>query len=201
MLELDTEPSARFVPASAVGRADPARVPFEFIGPARVFRDKVKVVDTAMDEALVVITAPLRARLKRHHKLRTEMLADTTRRYNALVPAEFRIGEVEGTKHKTEFAIVETRLSASLLHCIAWVDPEIREPGVTICKFTFSVHKGRLQRRWTPTCNVSITRSVVGLKDTGGPLTRPWSTISRYSLLPVMTATRSQPRAVAGSAR
>lgn len=134
----------------------PARVGAEWIGRARVFRNEVKAVDVAMDKALAIISAPLRARLQRHPKLRTAMLADTARRHTELVPPQFRIGAIEGARHKIEFAVVETRLCVSWLKCDEWTDPEQREPGVTICKFTFSVHDGRLRQRWSPMVNVSM---------------------------------------------
>ena len=41
------------------------RVPVEFVGLARVFRSQVKLVDVAMNEVLIAITTPLRARLSR----------------------------------------------------------------------------------------------------------------------------------------
>jgi hypothetical protein len=55
------------------------RVPVEFVGLARVFRSQVKLVDVAMNEALIAITAPLSARLSRHPKLRREMIAGAER--------------------------------------------------------------------------------------------------------------------------
>jgi hypothetical protein len=56
-----------------------SRVPAEFTGQARVFRDQVRAVDLAMYAALAMITEPLRARLGRHPKLRNEMVAGTAR--------------------------------------------------------------------------------------------------------------------------
>jgi hypothetical protein len=55
------------------------RVPAEFAGLARAFRSQVKLVDVAMNEALIAITTPLRARLSRHPKLRREMIAGAER--------------------------------------------------------------------------------------------------------------------------
>jgi hypothetical protein len=98
----------------------------------------------------------IRARLARHPKLRAEMLPDLARRYNELTPAQFRIGKIEGTKHRTSFAIVEKRLCVSWLSDDDWSDPEAREQGVTICKLTLSVQQGRLRQRWTPLANASL---------------------------------------------
>ena len=80
----------------------------------------------------------IRARLARHPKLRAEMLPDLARRYNELTPAQFRIGKIEGTKHRTSLAIVEKRLCVYWLSDDDWSDPEAREQGVTICKLTLT---------------------------------------------------------------
>jgi hypothetical protein len=143
------------VPDGATVQVVP-RVPAEFVGKARVFRAEVKLVDVAMDRALDLICKPLNARLKRHPRLRAEMLADVARQYERLIPSQFRIGPIEGTKHKGEFAIVERRLCVSWLTHDDWVAPEMREPGLSICRFTFSVHQGRLRQHWTPLANVSL---------------------------------------------
>jgi hypothetical protein len=89
-----------------------------------MFRNEVKLIDVAMDKALAVITGPLRARLRRHPKLRPEMLPEVARLYEQSIPARFRIGRIEGSRHKTEFAIVERRICVSWLVDDAWADPE-----------------------------------------------------------------------------
>jgi hypothetical protein len=71
-----------------------------------------------------------------------------------LIPSTFRIGMVQGTQHKAEFAIVETRLVVSWLTLDTW--DNFQELGVTICKFTFSVKDGIFRQRWTPLVNVSL---------------------------------------------
>ena len=131
------------------------RVPSEFIGLARQFRSQVKLVDLVMDRALEVVCDPIRSRLKRHPKLRAEMLPDLSRTYMELTPTQFRIGKVQGTRHKCEFAVVERRACVSWLQDDHW-DTEQREVGLAICRFTLSVHGGRLRQRWTPLANVSL---------------------------------------------
>jgi hypothetical protein len=132
-----------------------SHVSAEHRGQARAFRNAVKLVDVAFDAALDIIAAPLRARLQRHPKLRAEMLPDVARQYDQLIPSQYRIGKIDGAKHKTEFAIRERRICVSWLKHDEW-DPEQHEPGVSICKFTFSMHQGRLRTRWTPLINVSL---------------------------------------------
>jgi hypothetical protein len=127
-----------------------SRVPAEFTGQARVFRDQVRAVDLAMDAALAMITEPLRARLGRHPKLRNEMVADTARLYSMLVPPQFRLGAVEATRHRTEFAIVERRIAVSWLRHDEWTDPEHREPGVSVCRFVLAMTDGKLLWRLHP---------------------------------------------------
>ena len=128
----------------------------EFIGLARQFRSTVKLVDIEMEAALATITQPLIARLKRKPTLRAETLPVIAQEYRTLIPARFRIGRVEGTRHRTEFAIVERRLCASWLRDDAWDDAEVREPGLTICRFVLTMHKGRLRQRWVPLVAVSL---------------------------------------------
>ncbi len=131
-------------------------VPAEARGRARVFRNEVKAIDVQFDAAIALIVAPLRERLRRHSKLRPEHPSITAVQYDRLIPTEFRIGPITGTRHKTSFAIEETRVVVSWLTCDDWHDPDEREPGVTVCKFTFSVHDGRLRQRWRPITNVSL---------------------------------------------
>ena len=133
-----------------------SRVPAEFTGQARVFRAEVRAVDLAMEAALATITAPLRARLGRHPRLRNEMVAGTARLYTMLVPPHFRLGAVEVTRHRTEFAIVERRIAVSWLRHDEWTDPEHREPGLSICRFVLGMTDGKLIWRWHPQTNVSL---------------------------------------------
>jgi hypothetical protein len=133
-----------------------SRVPAEFTGQARVFRDQVRAVDLAMDAALAMITEPLRARLGRHPKLRNEMVAGTARLYSMVVPPQFRLGAVEVTRHRNEFAIVERRIAVSWLRHDEWTDPEHREPGVSVCRFILAMTDGKLLWRLHPQANVSL---------------------------------------------
>ena len=87
------------------------RVGSEWIGKARAFRSEVKAVDTATDRALDVICKPLRERLKRKPTLRRETLPEIARRYDQLAPAQFRIGKVEGARHKGELRDDRARLT------------------------------------------------------------------------------------------
>ncbi len=111
------------------------------------------MVDLEFDAALETITEPLHARLRRHPKLRPEHPAIVASQYSRLIPSQYRIGKIVGTRHRTEFAIVETRACVSWLQCDDWHDPEQREVGVSICKFTLSAYEGRLRHRWTPLTN------------------------------------------------
>jgi hypothetical protein len=129
------------------------RVPAEFIGSARVFRNAVRKTDLEFDDVLALITKPLRARLRHHPKLRAEMLPDLARKYDQMIPPEFRIGKVTGAHHKSEFAIEEQRICVSWFRSDGWEQQEI---GVTIVRFTFSVHDGLLRERWRPVANVSM---------------------------------------------
>jgi hypothetical protein len=133
----------------------PTYIRAEHRGLARVFRNEVKAVDEAMDKALAIVRAPLVKRLSRHTRLRAEMLPDLARAYAARTPERFRIGSITGTKHKTEFAIVEHRLCVSWMKNDAWAG-DASEPGVTICRVITSVKAGTLRERWTPYVTISL---------------------------------------------
>ena len=132
------------------------RVPAEFIGLARAFRNEVRATDIQMDKALATICKPLKARLARTTKLRAAMLPDFGRSYQQSIPERYRIGTITAARDRVEFAITETRLVVSWLIDDAWNNPGAREQGVTICKFTLYVRGGKLRQYWTPLCNVSL---------------------------------------------
>lgn len=132
------------------------RVPAEFIGIARAFRNEVRAADREMDKALDAICKPLRERLKRKPTLRAAQLPDFGRAYQQSIPERFRIGDVKAARDRTEFGLSETRLCVSWLIDDRWTDPDAREQGVTVCKFSLYVRRGVLRQYWTPLCNVSL---------------------------------------------
>ena len=95
------------------------------------------------EAALAALTAPLRARLKRHPKLRPEQIAGVERAYTRTIPAKFTVGGIPGAKTKSEFAVTETRLTASWLIDWTWEDRE-KKRGLSVCKLILAVQGGRL---------------------------------------------------------
>ena len=118
-----------------------------------MLRNEVKAVDQQIETALTTICAPIHARLRRHPTLRPESLHDIARAYDRLIPGRFRIGPVNGTRHKGEFAIQERRACVSWFRHNEWADDE---HGLSLCYFVLSVHDSRLRQRWTPFVNVSL---------------------------------------------
>jgi hypothetical protein len=130
-------------------------VPAEFKGLARLFRAEVKAVDGAFDHAIATIAAPIRARLKRHPRLRWEQVAGATRIYHQLTPARFRLTETEVNPDRAAFSISEARIGASWMHDLAWNDDAYAEPGVAVVRFSLTLAAGRLREGWVPSAIVS----------------------------------------------
>ena len=132
------------------------RVGAQWLGLARQYRRDVKAEDRLFDAALVKLASPLRARLKRHPKLRHEMIAGTERIYRGSIPREFRIGDISVNRDRAAFSVSELRVAVS------WIaNPEIwpgdyRELGVTLCRFQLALRDGRLREWWTPLAAISL---------------------------------------------
>jgi hypothetical protein len=110
------------------------RPPSEFVGLARLFRNEIKRVDTQFEQALRAIAAPLKARLKRHIKLRDEMVADAIRRYQTTVPAAYRYGPLAIVRDRARFGIGEVRLCATWLREQRWEGEDPTEPGIAVAR-------------------------------------------------------------------
>ena len=87
-----------------------SRVPAEFVGLARAFRNRVDAADRAIRPALRAVARPLEQRLTRHPMLRAEHLVDAEREWRRRMPAEFRLGDVAVQRSRSAFSISETRL-------------------------------------------------------------------------------------------
>jgi hypothetical protein len=123
---------------------------------ARVFRDCVKAEDRQFDKTALAIAAPLRTRLKRHPRLRHEQIAGTIQRWRASIPATFRLGDVDVVPERDAFSLSENRLTATWMAADEWDDPDYREPGVAIARFSLTLHLRRLNGRWTPSAVISL---------------------------------------------
>jgi hypothetical protein len=104
-------------------------------------------------------------------------------------------------KDRAEFAISERQLTSTWLRDDRWDDPDHREVGVSICKFTLVVHDGRLREHWAPLVSISLHALARRIDD------RPSATTLRYSATwlrwPMQTkpARRCRRPMVFGSAR
>jgi hypothetical protein len=134
---------------------DESRVGAQWRGLARQFRRQVKTDDVTIDRVLPGITAPLRARLRRHPKLRREQIAGAERCYRAAIPSAFRIGDLLVNTRRAAFRITEIRLSATWIACDDWQD-DYRELGVGVCRFDLALTDGVLSETWTPIATASL---------------------------------------------
>ena len=130
------------------------KVPAEYRGLARVFRDKVFAVDAKMNRALPPIIRPLLTRVRRHPRLRDEQIATAMKLYRRDVPAAFRIGTIEVHPDRARFSIAETRLTASWMNNTEW-DSNAEEPGIAVARCVIELRDGRLSGVWIPYALVS----------------------------------------------
>lgn len=128
--------------AEAVSHRRRDRVPAEWLGKGRLFRQRVLAADAAYMAAIKAIVLPIKERLARKPTLREGMIWDATRTWQE-TPAPFRLcfdADTDG-KHLT---IIEHMLSASVAHNSTWDDPN--ELGIIILKMTVTTAGGfRLQ--------------------------------------------------------
>jgi hypothetical protein len=132
------------------------KVPAEFRGAARVFRDEVKRIDKEMDRALATIAKPLVVRLRRHPRLRHELIAVAVHQYRRTVPVEFRFGEVEVTPDRDAFEIAEIRATATWINSVEW-DSDAIEAGIAVARCTLTMRPTvGLVHIWMPRAVVSM---------------------------------------------
>jgi hypothetical protein len=131
----------------------PPRVPVEFLGLARVYRNQVQAADQACNVALRSIINPLRWRLASKPTLRPEHVIDAGRVWSKLMPSAFRIGETRMIRTRREFVIAEDRISVSWLQAARSGE---RERGVSVCRLVVAAHKGDLREDWRPVACVSL---------------------------------------------
>jgi hypothetical protein len=84
------------------------------------------------------------------------MIVQAVRLYGSTVPTTFRIGAVTIDPDRATFSIGETRISCSWINNETWADPDYREQGLSVCRFTLSLRDGRLCERWTPLAHISL---------------------------------------------
>jgi hypothetical protein len=134
--------------------APSTRVSAEARGLARQLRDRVRVIDLRFDAALSTVTAPLRARLRHHIRLRHEQVKIAALAYRRDMPSEFRLGDVTIIPDRDRFAISEVRLTATVQKGAVWEDDDV-EPGIAVCHWALKLTRGKLKSSWTPAAIVS----------------------------------------------
>jgi hypothetical protein len=148
--------------------AEKQRVSAEHRGLARRFRNEVKRIDEVMDPALAAIAKPLVAPLRRHPRLRHELIAVAVLQYRRTVPTAFRFGEVEVTPDRDAFLIAETRATATWINSRDW-SSDATEAGVAVarCSLTMRPRVG-LVHVWMPRAIVSMHAIARWFERSGG---------------------------------
>ncbi len=143
--------------ATVLPREAPAgerRVPSEFVGRARQFRQTVLAADTAIAAGLSGLLQPLQERLSRKPTLRPARILGFVRRWPGVVPDRWCLAR-NASIDKNALAITEIRIAASHLRNSAWGGQEW-EHGVSIARLEFSTAGGELRLTVTPVASVSL---------------------------------------------
>jgi hypothetical protein len=143
--------------ATVLPREAPAaerRVPSEFVGRARQFRQAVLAADTAIAAGLPGLLGPLQARLNRKPTLRPAMVVDLIRRWPEVIPDRYCLAR-NASVDKNALTISEVRIAASHLHNPAW-DGQDWEHGISVAKLNSTTGHGQLRLTVTPVASVSL---------------------------------------------
>jgi hypothetical protein len=132
------------------------RVPAEFIGLARQFRTAVRAEDKAADIVLAAIKTPLRERLRRHPKLRTEQVFGTERVWRECMPDQFRLGPIIIRRERCAVGVGERRITTSWITDERWGADADREPGVSVCSLMMLAVDRKVAETWAPIATVSM---------------------------------------------
>lgn len=108
------------------------RLPAEYRGLARLFRDRVVTVDRAVGRAVDSVVAPLQARLRTHRALRADQAWAACYEWRRRVPCAYRLGEIEMERGTKRLTIRETRISAQRMIVPGWDGDEIGVGIVTL---------------------------------------------------------------------
>jgi hypothetical protein len=132
-----------------------SRVPAEFQGKARVFRDRIVAADTVVVDVSKRIEKMVndRYRLSRSLKLRPEMLIDIARDWKTRIPAFGRIN-LKTTPGKASLRIDETRVMQSVGGYESWNGET--ELGVVVERISLNIEGESTQLTRTPPAIVNL---------------------------------------------
>lgn len=135
-----------------------SRVPAEFQGKARVFRDRIVAADTVVVDVSKRIEKMVNDRYRRSRslKLRPEMLIDIARDWKTRIPAFGRIN-LKTTPGKASLRIDETRVMQSVGGYESWNGET--ELGVVVERISLNIEGESTQLTRTPLAIVTSIRS------------------------------------------
>jgi hypothetical protein len=124
------------------------RVGAEFRGLARQFCDAVRAVDLRLEKAMPAVVAPLIARLRRHPRLRHELVVGAAHLYRKLVPDTFRLADITVRPDRDCFEVRDCRLTSTWMADPDWEGDDPTEPGVALAWFEVKQERGTIRQRW-----------------------------------------------------
>lgn len=129
-------------------------VPFEFIGLARCFRQRVVAADARVNAGMPLIVNPLRDRLRHKSTLRQHHAADAARAWPRAISDAFTLG-VAAQRDRWDCTISEVRVSADRYRGTGW-DDDATQLCVNLLKYELTTTRERYALCVTPLATVSL---------------------------------------------
>ena len=129
-----------------------SRVPFEFVGRARVFRDRVLATNEPTLEAIKRIYQTLAVRARRSPLPRKELLRAATAAWKRDIPDFGRLDRQIDEKRNTS-KLVEIRLGGGYVHYPGWLEAE---KGIGIVVINLQCEPGRCELKSQIICLIGL---------------------------------------------
>lgn len=117
------------------------KIPPEFLGQARLFRQQVAAADGRVQAAALAIAAPLRRRLAEKPRLRPQQAIDATRAWCEQVSDDFTL-DTRVTAARCSLRIDELRVTAHSTFVKTWADAA-NQPGISLVWASLIAEPGR----------------------------------------------------------
>ena len=132
-----------------------SRLPMEFLGEARVFRDAVCRADLRVNSAVPALAAPLRRRLTRKSTLRPDGMIDAARAWRDTVSDDFTL-DVRTRAHRRDgLCIAELRLTGARWRSTQWIGAD-NAPGVSLVWLILAAEGGAFNFTVRPAANLLL---------------------------------------------
>jgi hypothetical protein len=140
--------------SAAVLPAKKQTVPPEFVGQARMFRNRIAANDDLVGPAVDAITTYAREILRRRPTYRPEHLKHLERAWRLTLPTMGRLA-YGVDQNRGSLEVVETRVCSSIFHKGVW-DSDSNEQSLTLILYSGRFTSGRIDIESIPVSTVSL---------------------------------------------